>query len=33
MIFSKEDGGYMKGANIAARHFHRCLQAAELKRR
>jgi integrase len=33
VIFCNEDGGYMDRANLAERHFLRCLQAAGLKRR
>jgi len=33
LIFCNEDGGYMDRANLADRHFLRCLQAAGLKRR
>ena len=33
VIFCNEDGRYMDRANLADRHFLRCLQAAGLKRR
>lgn len=33
VIFCNEDGGHMDCANLAERHFHRCLQKAGLKRR
>lgn len=32
-IFCNEEGGYGDGANIAERHFHRCLRDAGLNRR